>query len=327
MPKKRLAYYYDTETCTYHRYKPSAKDYFKQFGVLAFIGGLVGFITVQFFSTYYKDNQSTLLVQERDTLKTRIAMMHDRLDLHEEHLGELLEKDNGVYLPIVGGEKISETNWQAGAGGSELFDPNRNDVATTLWIRTQKLQHQTEVLRNSLVNVKKRMNAKEVELKNVPSIMPVNGTLISGFGNRRHPVGGHVKFHEGLDFACDVGTPLYATGDGVVTNDTYGESGYGIHVDIDHGNGYQTKFAHMSVSKVKVGQRVTRGQLIGLSGNTGLSTGPHLHYEIMFNGTKIDPVDFFYMDLSPQEYRRLSLDPGKVTKEAIKKKLEAPSMD
>ena len=144
---------------------------------------------------------------------------------------------------------------------------------------------------------------------------------------RRHPVGGHVKFHEGLDFACDVGTPLYATGDGVVTNDTYGESGYGIHVDIDHGNGYQTKFAHMSVSKVKVGQRVTRGQLIGLSGNTGLSTGPHLHYEIMFNGTKIDPVDFFYMDLSPQEYRRLSLDPGKVTKEAIKKKLEAPSMD
>jgi murein DD-endopeptidase MepM/ murein hydrolase activator NlpD len=327
MPKKRLAYYYDTETCTYHRAKPSVKDFAKQIAVVAVIGVFVSFVTAEFFKTYFTDTQTTLLAQERDTLKTRIAMMHDRLDNHEENLGTLLEKDNGVYLPIVGAEKISETNWQAGAGGSELFDPNRNDIATTLWIRTQKLQHQTEVLRASLANVKTRINAKEVELKNVPSIMPVNATLISGFGNRRHPVSGHMKFHEGLDFACDVGTPLYATGDGIVTNNGYGESGYGIHVDIDHGNGYQTKFAHMSDAKVAVGQRVTRGQLIGYSGNTGLSTGPHLHYEIMYKGTKIDPVDFFYMDLSPQEYRRLSLEPGKVTKEAIKKKLEAPSMD
>jgi murein DD-endopeptidase MepM/ murein hydrolase activator NlpD len=327
MPGKKLAYYYDTETCTYHRAKPSVKDYMKQIAVLAVIAVIVGFVTSEFVKRYFSDTQTVLMAQERDTLKGRIAMMHDRLDLHEERLGELLDKDNGVYLPIVGGEKISDTKWQAGAGGSELFDPNRNDVATMLWIRTQKLQHQAEVLRSSLDNVKSRMNAKEVELKNVPSIMPVNATLISGFGTRRHPITGHMKFHEGLDFACDVGTPLYATGDGVVTNDDYGQSGYGIHIDIDHGNGYQTKFAHMSQVKVHVGQRVTRGQLIGYSGNTGLSSGPHLHYEIMFKGTKIDPVDFFYMDLSPQEYRRLSLDPGKVTKEAIKKKLEAPSMD
>lgn len=327
MAKKKLAYYYDTETCTYHRAKASPKTVLKHASVLGVLGLVVTIATVQVFNTFFIDSKTTLLVQQRDDLYSRIAMVNEKLDVHEERLEDLLSKDNGMYLPIVGEELISDTRWQAGAGGSALFDPNRNDLPVQVWIRMEKLRHQTKVLHSSLDVVKSRMNAKEVELKNVPSIMPVNGTLISGFGNRRHPVTGGIKFHEGLDFACEVGTPLYATGDGVIINAGYGESGYGIHVDIDHGNGYRTKYAHMSSSKVQVGQKVTRGQLVGHSGNTGLSSGPHLHYEIMLNGVKLDPVDFFYLDLSPQEYRRLSLDPGSVTKEAVKKKLDAPAMD
>lgn len=327
MPKKKLAYYYDTETCTYHRAKVTSWTIAQKLGIFGILVLVVTLVTTRIFNVFFTDSRSVIFVNEQEALYKQIASLNDRLDISEEHLADLLSKDNDIYLPIVGGELISEAKWQAGAGGSNLFDANRNDKATEVFIRLEKLRHQTKILSKSYALVESKVLSKEIELKNVPSILPVNGTLMSGFGMRRHPISGTFKFHTGLDFGCDIGTPLYATGDGIVTNAGYGESGYGMYVDIDHKNGYMTKFAHMSSTKVAVGAAVKRGQLIGYSGNTGLSSGPHLHYEIMLKGEKIDPIDFFYMDLSPTEYRRLSLDPGTVTKEAVKKKLDVPAMD
>ena len=196
--------------------------------------------------------------------------------------------------------------------------------------RLDKMTFQISLLRRSLATVKSRMGAKEMELRTVPSLAPVNGTMISGFCNRVHPVTGHVKFHEGLDFACQTGTPVYASGDAIVEQADYNENGYGYCINLDHENGYRTKYAHLSEMKVSDGMRVKRGQLIGYSGNTGLSSGPHLHYEVSLNHVKIDPIDFFYQNLSPEKYRDLASGEAgeEVSKEELKEKLsEVEPMD
>jgi murein DD-endopeptidase MepM/ murein hydrolase activator NlpD len=218
--------------------------------------------------------------------------------------------------------------WTGGRGGSSLYDRTDHNEVNRTQIRIERISHQINLLEKSYEDVKRKVVLTESDLRNLPSIMPVNGALISGFGFRHHPVSGQQKLHEGIDFACQIGTPIYSPGEGVVESSGYIGNGYGININIDHQNGYKTKFAHMSQALVTEGARVKRGQLLGYSGNTGLSTGPHLHYEIMHNEVKIDPIDFFYEDLSPNEYRKLKLNKAEATKEMVKAKLsEVPAMD
>jgi len=327
MARKKVAYYYDTETCTYHRVKVDHRMVLRKVLTFGLLGALAVFLSFNAFGMFFTDDKAKGLLAERDTLHSTLGAMHDLLDEHEEVLEDLLSKDNSLYLPIVGSKQLSTEEWCRDSATIAQLKLNPDDPTTEVMLRIQQIRHQVNTLKGSYQLVEKRMMAKEKELENVPSILPVNGRLNSGFGHRRHPVTGAMKMHTGLDFDCSEGTPLYATGDGVVSHAGYGENGYGMYVDINHQNGYVTKYAHMSKTKVKAGQKVTRGQMIGYSGNTGLSTGPHLHYEIIHKGEKIDPVDFFYMDLSPEEYRRLRLDPKNVTKEAVKQKLDVPAMD
>ena len=142
----------------------------------------------------------------------------------------------------------------------------------------------------------------------LPAIQPVKktqSTIVSGFGYRIHPVYKTARMHTGIDFAAKTGTPIYATGDGVVIDPKGNESGYGIVCVINHGYGYQSLYGHMSRKIVKTGEKVKRGQLIGFVGSTGLSVAPHCHYEIIKNGEKIDPVNYFYNDLTPAEYEKV----------------------
>lgn len=281
------------------------------------------------FEKFFVGFQQNEHLVEQTAHLSHLELLNKQLDNFDERLASLYEVNNSLYRPVVSKEQISNSYWNGGRGGSSLYDRTDHNLVNKTQIRIERMLHQIELLRNSYSDIGIKAALTEKDLRNLPSIMPTNGALISGFGYRVHPVSGYKKLHEGIDFACGVGTPIYAPGDGVVESSGYIGNGYGINVNIDHQNGYKTKFAHMSEAIVTDGAKIKRGQLIGYSGNTGLSTGPHLHYEIMHNDVKIDPIDFFYEDLSPREYRKLKLNKAEViTKAVIKAELSvAPAMD
>ncbi len=327
MSRKKQVYYYDTETCTYQPRKLSVALVTRKVAFFVLFAVVLAGGTIALFNQFLVDAKSSELHVENEALLAKLNKVNSKIDQYESRLNQIFEKDNALYLPIVGENIISKSRWMAGTGGSAIFDKSINNAAFKTELRISGLKSRLTLLNTSLDAVHKKANVQEVELLNMPSILPTNGTLISGFGYRTHPVLGHSKFHEGLDFACQTGTPIYASGNAIVETADYNEHGYGININLDHQNGYRTKYAHLSELKVKQGQKVKRGQLIGYSGSTGMSSGPHLHYEVSYNNVKTDPIDFIYMDLSPQEYRRLKLDKSSVTKEAVKEKLVAPSMD
>ena len=167
------------------------------------------------------------------------------------------------------------------------------------------LEREIVVQSQSFDELRRLASSRADRLSHIPAIQPVSELMLkqmaSGYGRRVDPVYGTMKFHEGMDFACDVGTPVYATGDGTVKAADW-HSGYGNRIDIDHGFGYLTRYAHLSKISVKPGQSVKRGDLIGLSGNTGKSTGPHVHYEVRLKDVPQNPVNYYFYDLTPEEY-------------------------
>ena len=175
-------------------------------------------------------------------------------------------------------------------------------------IQFDRLTARMRVLDKSYQELQKLARKQEKRLASIPAVQPIRGRamnhIVSGFGNRVHPIYKTVKVHTGIDFTASKGTPIYATGDGVI-KEVKRDGGYGLHVIISHGFGYQTLYGHMSATSVKAGERIKRGQMIGKVGSTGLSVAPHLHYEVMKGGVKINPIDFFHNDLKPGEFDQL----------------------
>ena len=184
-----------------------------------------------------------------------------------------------------------------------------DEMGKDLSDQLQNLSSRVAYQYKSYDGIEKLINNQEEKLASIPAIQPVSNKqlsrIASGFGMRIDPVYGTPKMHAGLDFTAPQGTPIYATGDGTVTTASYTEGGYGNHVEINHGYGYETLYGHMVKIKVRVGQHVTRGEVIGWVGSTGKSTGPHCHYEVHINGSAVDPVYFFYNDLNAEQYDQL----------------------
>jgi murein DD-endopeptidase MepM/ murein hydrolase activator NlpD len=176
----------------------------------------------------------------------------------------------------------------------------------TLNQKVDALSQQVEIQTRSFEQLARLAENKTEFLASIPAIQPVSNknlrSMASGFGYRLHPIYKTYKMHTGIDFTAPTGTPIYATGNGRVVAPTDGGHGYGNHVVIDHGYGYKSLYGHMYKSKVRIGQRVKRGELIGYVGNTGLSSGPHLHYEVIKNGNKINPINYFFNDLTESDY-------------------------
>ncbi|HEY6161380.1 MAG TPA: M23 family metallopeptidase, partial [Bacteroidia bacterium] len=208
---------------------------------------------------------------------------------------------------------IADNIRKAGFGGVDRYKELQGYQNSELVIETTKkldrIAKQMYIQSKSFDEVIKLAKGKEKMLASIPAIQPISKKFLrhepSGYGWRTHPIYKTAQFHPGMDFAAPLGTPIYATGDGVVERADDGESGYGNHVVINHGFGYQTLYGHMSRIACTVGQKVKRGQIIGYVGSTGLSTAPHCHYEVIKNGEKINPVNFYYNDLSPAEYQQL----------------------
>jgi murein DD-endopeptidase MepM/ murein hydrolase activator NlpD len=228
----------------------------------------------------------------------------------ESQLNNIAELDNEMYRSVLGLEPIPYEERMAGTGGADIysdFDLYSEDASEMLrWTasRLDNLERRLSIQQLSFDEVKSFYNENKERMRHMPAIRPVAGILLSGYGMRVHPVLNYQRMHHGADFRADVGTEVFSTGDGVVK--FAGRRGtYGNLLEIDHGYGYVTRYAHLSsfVDGIRPGAKVTRGQLVAYSGNTGVTQGPHLHYEVRINGRSVDPLNYLFADITPEEYQ------------------------
>jgi len=254
-----------------------------------------------------------LLRAENERMKDRYRELTKETKKIEQQMKELEDRDNEVYrsifeaTPIPDSARLKDLEKEQQIAKVEGMEQNDliNSIVTTL----NNMQSRINAQKASYKDLGGMVKDKEKLLAATPAIQPVSNAdlkrIASGFGYRIDPVYKTVKLHPGLDFAAPAGTPIYATANGTVEFAGNRGDGYGNNVIINHGYGYKTLFGHMFRIKARAGQRVNRGEVIGWVGSTGKSTGPHCHYEVIKNGNKIDPIYFFYNDLTPEQFDRL----------------------
>lgn len=310
---KKIKYYYNTHTLRYEKLEvPLRVQLLRVFGFIA-ASIVTGFIIVAIAFRYIDSPKEKLLRQQNDDFRDNYAVLQERVKQLELQMDELENRDNNVYRSIFEAQPIpdsarvkdietkKEVKLVQSMGETELVK-SMTDQLNNLSLR---LAYQTK----SYTDIEDMVKNKEKLLAAIPAIQPVSNKnltrIASGFGNRIDPVYKIPRFHAGLDFTAPIGTPIYATADGVVKTATFAASGFGNHVVINHGYGYESLYGHMVRIKARVGQTVKRGEVIGYVGSTGKSTGPHCHYEVHRGGTPVDPIYYFYNDLTPAQYDRL----------------------
>ncbi len=311
----KIKYYYDTETCKYERVKTKTSDVvLNALGIVALIIIVAaGLVLLQI--NYFPSPKTVILENKIVEQKFYITKLDREIERLNEILTGIENRDDNIYRVVLGAEPIDKAIREAGVGGSERYADIREkeiidqDMIIDLHEKVDKLRRKLYIESKSQDELVKLAENKEKLYAAIPAIQPVSNkklmALASGFGMRTHPIYKVRKMHTGIDFAASIGTPIYATADGKVTSVEVKFSGYGKKVEIDHGFGYHTRYAHMHDFAVRNGQQVRRGDLIGYVGNTGTSTAPHLHYEVLINGRQVDPVHYFYNDLSPAEYEKI----------------------
>lgn len=301
-------YIYNKHTLRYEKASLSLKQYV--FRGLAATGCLVGYTALIFALSPNKSTSNQ--AKELALMKQKYKAMNYQIDKMSSALTNLHDRDDAIYRQVLEMEPTDQGIWEGGRGGSDKYADLRNLSDSELLIATskkiRKLRHQLSVSAKSQDEIIQRAKDKEKMLSSIPSIRPIRNLKkkiahLSGFGFRMHPVFKTQKMHTGIDFGARKGTPIYATGNGKIVRVEYKKTGYGKNVVIDHGYGYKTLYGHMSEIKCKVGQKVKRGEVIGLVGNTGTSTSPHVHYEVVYKGEKINPLPFCLDGLTPKEYK------------------------
>jgi murein DD-endopeptidase MepM/ murein hydrolase activator NlpD len=306
----RLKYKFNPSTLNFEKISYGIRDYTLGALKYLFAGLVIGAIGVVLYASFFKDPETARLSREVKFLRNQIEDLNNQIDTLEAFASDLQEKDDNVYRSIFGAEPYPEHLRRGGIGGSDRYRNLKGYESSEGIIETQKrinrLQRFLVAQSKSFEEIFALAKTQDQMLQSIPAIQPVANKdlrrLASGFGMRIHPIYKIAKMHTGLDFTADIGTEIYATGDGVIEAIDSKLSGYGHHVIINHGFGYQTLYAHMSRVQVRPGEKVKRGQVIGYVGNTGTSTGPHLHYEVVKNGVKVDPAFYFYSDITPEQY-------------------------
>ncbi len=307
---KKIKYYYNTNSLRYEKLEtPFRVKLLRIFGFVAaalVTAALISYLAFQFIGS----PKEKILQQQNRDLRENYNDLNDELKSIQQQMRELEKRDNDVYRAIFEASPIPDS-----ARAKEL--ETQQEIATVERLRDHQL---VSAITQTINNLKSRIAAqrksfdqvenlvrnKEQLLAHTPAIQPVSNKdlnrIASGFGYRIDPVYKTTKFHAGLDFAAPQGTPIYATADGTISTSGNTGNGYGNHVVINHGYGYETLYGHMVRVKAAAGQSVKRGEVIGWVGSTGKSTGPHCHYEVHKYGEKIDPIYFFYNDLSPEQF-------------------------
>jgi hypothetical protein len=314
---RREKFIYNKQTLQYEKVRLSNKEIFLRiFGFLCAV--LVsGFLFTSMVWKIFPSPQEELLLKEIAHLKGDLTALHSDYDMMAKALTSIHERDVRVHRMVLEMDPIDDNIWQGGVGGHERYSEFKNfrnsgDLLSQIHSKVDKLKRQMVLQSKSLDEIEKMAKDKEKILASIPSIKPVRSDklnnrveLLSGFGYRLHPIHKIVKMHAGIDFSAPQGTPIQATGDGVVEEVESKRGGYGLHVIINHGYGYKTLYGHLSKSDVRPGQKIKKGQLIGKVGSSGTSTAPHCHYEVHYKGKPVNPIDYVLDGLTPKEYQEL----------------------
>lgn len=282
--------------------------------VLIFLSvlGLTFLLAVLLF-TFFRSPKEKMQARELEYMKLQYEILNDRLDNMEVLMTDMEQRDNNLYRMMFEADPIPSSVRRSGFSDADRYAGlygyvNSGQVvsaARKLDVIASQLYHQSVSYDTLFALVRNKSDM----LAHIPGIFPLKETelkyISSFFGNRPDPIYKISKFHSGIDFSAAMGTETYATGDGVVFDVEKSAWGYGNMVTIDHGFGYKTRYAHLQKALVRKGQKVKRGQCIGLIGSTGKTTGVHLHYEVLKNDVPVDPINFFYNDLTPDEYDQI----------------------
>ena len=305
----KVKYYYDADTLSYRKIAVKKSDYYKKsvFGSLAVL--LIAFIGFIVFSQFIMSPNERAVNRENENLQLNLELLSKRIAESSTVLTQLQERDNNIYRMYFEANPIPDEQRKAGFGGVNRYKSlegyDNSKMITQLTKDVDILSKQMVVQSKSLDEIVVLAKEKEKMLAAIPAILPVKlvdlTRMASGYKWRMHPILKIRKFHKGMDFTAPVGTPIYASGNGKVIRADRSAT-FGNVVYIEHGYGYKTIYAHMSKIKAKRGQKVKRGDLIGYVGNTGRSVSAHLHYEVHKNNRALNPINFYYGDLTPEEF-------------------------
>jgi len=305
----KVKYHYNPDTLSYTEITPKKSTYFKRGLIISSFVLLTGFLGFMVLSNFLESPKEKLLKREYENMKLNYELLSKKTAQHIQRLGELEERDNTIYRQFFEAEPIPDEIRKAGFGGVNRYKSlegfENTTMITNLTKKMDMLSKRIVIQSKSLDDIVTMAADKEHMLASIPAIQPVKKEqltrMASGYGMRYHPILKIRRMHKGMDFTAKKGTPIYASGNGTVTRADRSPS-FGNVVYIDHGYGYKTVYAHMSRFATRKGAKVKRGDLIGYVGNTGVSVSSHLHYEVHKKGKAVNPVYYYYGDLTPEEF-------------------------
>jgi len=310
MAKKK--FHFNPETLSYEQIEQTITHWLKQLAIHAVSGLSLGIIFFLIFVSTIQSPEEKQLSQDKSHMEAQYKVLQRQLSEVQYVMSDLQQRDDNLYRVVFQADPIPLSVRRGSSANTEyyeqLLDMTNSEIVVSTTKKLNELKKELYIQSKSYDELVLLAKNKETMLENLPAIQPVlnkNLTrMASGYGWRIDPIYHSRRFHAGMDFTAPIGTDIYATGNGVVIVAGW-EQGYGNCVQINHGYGYVTLFGHMSAIKVRPGQKVKRGDVIGLVGNTGKSTGPHLHYEVHFKGEIMNPQNYYFLDLSPAEYDRM----------------------
>ena len=309
---KRKKYKINPDTLVLEQVEHGLRYWLRQTGIYILGGVVLGVIFLYLFLIIFPSPREKQLLREKELLEAEMATLNRQVDQMQIVMADLQQRDDNLYRVLFGAEPIPLSIRQGTqrkiAYYEELAQMTNSQLAADLALKVDVLEKELYVQAKSYDEVLELAKTQEIRMENIPAIQPVMNKnlkrVASGFGLRIDPVYHVRKFHQGMDFTAPTGTEIFATGNATVKF-TGWKQGYGNTVILDHGFGYETLYAHLYKSLVRKGQRVRRSDVIALVGNTGKSTGPHLHYEVRLNGKPVDPRNYYFYDLSPEEYDQM----------------------
>ena len=305
-------YRINPETLQLERIEHGFRYWLRRSGGYIFGGIGLGMIFFYVFLYFYPSPREASLMQYNRNLTAQMEVLEQQVNQMQIIMSDLSQRDDNLYRAILGAEPIPLSTRMGAAQQLSYYDSlarmTNTQLAADLQRKVDLLEKELYVQACSYDEILELAKNQEARMENIPAIQPVLNKdlkrMASGYGWRVDPVYHIRRFHEGMDFSAPIGTDIFATGNGVVTYAGW-KQGYGQTVEIDHGFGYSTRYAHCHKLFVRPGKKVKRGDVIALVGNTGKSTGPHVHYEVHFNGKAIDPRNFYFYDLSPEDYDKM----------------------
>lgn len=316
----KVKYYYDSDTLSYKKIENRKRDRFRRLLLFLVASALFGFIIMAILLQYIESPKEKVMRRELENLTLNYELLNKRMKQSQEILAELQVRDNNIYRVYFEANPIPDEQRKAGFGGVNRYKSlegfEYSNLIADATKRMDMLYKQIYIQSKSLDEISVYAKDKEKLLAAMPAIQPISNEdltrMASGYGWRLDPFTKERKFHKGMDFTAPQTTPVFATGNGVVQRADNLASGFGNHVRIDHGFEYMTIYAHLSKITARVGQRVKRGDIIGLVGSTGRSQAPHLHYEVWYKDEAVNPINFYYGDLSPEEFQEMLIKSNQV---------------